>query len=31
MIAGVAMVASAIILAFDRPLRSVIRDQAVAP
>jgi proton-dependent oligopeptide transporter, POT family len=31
MIAGVAMVASAIILAFDRPLRSVIKDQAVAP
>ncbi len=31
MIAGIAAVAGAVILAFDRPLRSVIRDQAAAP
>ncbi len=31
MIAGIAALAGAVILAFDRPLRSVIRDQAAAP
>jgi hypothetical protein len=28
MIAGIALIASAVILAFDRPLRKVISDQA---
>jgi POT family proton-dependent oligopeptide transporter len=31
MIAGIATVAGAVILAFDRPLRSVLREEAVAP
>ena len=31
MIAGIALIASAVILAFDRPLRNVISDQAAAP
>ena len=31
MIAGIATVAGAVILAFDRPLRGVIREEAVAP
>ncbi len=30
MIAGIALIASAVILAFDRPLRNVISDQAAA-
>jgi proton-dependent oligopeptide transporter, POT family len=30
MIAGIALIAGAVILAFDRPLRNVIRDQAAA-
>jgi proton-dependent oligopeptide transporter, POT family len=30
MIAGIAVTAGAVILAFDRPLKSVIRDQAAA-
>src|SRR3984893_9743883 len=31
MIAGIALIASAVILAFNRPLRNVISDQAAAP
>jgi POT family proton-dependent oligopeptide transporter len=31
MIAGIALIASIVILAFDRPLRNVISDQAAAP
>jgi POT family proton-dependent oligopeptide transporter len=31
MIAGIALIASAVILAFNRPLRNVINDQAAAP
>ena len=31
MIAGIALIASAVILAFNRPLRNVIGDQAAAP
>jgi nitrate reductase gamma subunit len=31
MIAGVALAAGVIILAFDRPLRRAIRDQSAAP
>jgi POT family proton-dependent oligopeptide transporter len=30
MVAGIALIASAVILAFDRPLRNVIGDQAAA-
>ena len=31
MIAGIALIASIVILAFDRPLRNAISDQAAAP
>jgi hypothetical protein len=31
MIAGIALIASVVILAFNRPLRNVISDQAAAP